>query len=104
MAERGTLHKNKLADFKQWLEDEGWQHEPCKGDYEVIRARKDKRIVLIFDNHRSTHLSYANTANDVVRGFIRSRKESRAICNQFVTGSPSGVPVGLINSIRKEGQ
>lgn len=103
MAERGTLHKNKLEDFKVWLECTGWTLELCKGYYEVIRARKGKRLVLIFDNNNTAHLSYAPTAHDVVMSFIRSRKESRAICNQFVTGSPSGVPVGLINSIKKEG-
>lgn len=43
MAVRNLLHKNKLEDFKQWLVECGWEIEPTKGDYEVLRARKDDK-------------------------------------------------------------
>ncbi len=41
MANRNTLHRSKLDGFKRWLEQDGWDLQPAKGDYEVLRARKD---------------------------------------------------------------
>ena len=56
MSNRNTLHKSKLVDFKNWLIKNGWILEDCKGDYEVVRARKNNKLLLIYDNHRSAHL------------------------------------------------
>lgn len=40
MADRHTLHRGELENFKQWLVDNGWDILPTKGNYEVLRARR----------------------------------------------------------------
>lgn len=40
MANRHTLHKNDLENFRQWLDSTGWQILEPKGDFEVLRARR----------------------------------------------------------------
>ncbi|GIO84557.1 hypothetical protein J25TS5_14890 [Paenibacillus faecis] len=74
---RNTLHKSKIVSFRNWLEAEGWEMEQTKGDYEVLRARKNKRLLLIYDRNGGDHLSYADTYEGVVRAFLKSGKAGR---------------------------
>lgn len=46
MANRHTLHKNKLKAFKDWLISDGWEIEDTKGFYEILRAKKGKRVLF----------------------------------------------------------
>lgn len=77
MAERGTLHKNKLVEFKQWLVEDGWTLELTKGEYERVRARKGKKLLQIYDNAHSAHLSYSDSHFGVVNAFLRRKKHKR---------------------------
>lgn len=43
MRSRCTLHKSKLAAFQAFCEENGWQAEPTKGGYEVLRMRHADR-------------------------------------------------------------
>lgn len=47
MANRNTLHRSKLDGFKRWLEQDGWDLQPAKGDYEVLRAARTAPVVGI---------------------------------------------------------
>lgn len=40
MANRNTLHVDKLGDFTLWLMAHGWQYQLPKGEYEVLRMTK----------------------------------------------------------------
>lgn len=51
MADRHTLHKGDLENFKKWLVTHGWDILPTKGDHEVLRARRDDwpRPLLVYE-------------------------------------------------------
>ena len=38
MANRCTLHKNKLADFKEYLDNNGTAYRPGKGIWQVLQV------------------------------------------------------------------
>lgn len=38
---RCLLHKNKLEQFKAWLDSQEILHRPSKGDYQVLQVCKD---------------------------------------------------------------
>ena len=74
MPNRSTLHKSKLEDFKEWLTANGWTIEPNKGHFEVLRARKDKRIVIIYDRIEAPqHYTVRDIDASVVMAFLREK-------------------------------
>lgn len=77
MANRALLHRNKIEDFKGWLQADGWQIEEPKGIYEVVRARKGDRkplIVYTRDNKGNEHITVQSRDEGVVRAYIRDRR------------------------------
>lgn len=85
MANRSLLQKSKIEDFKSWLQEDGWQIEPTKGIYEIVRATKGTRkplIVYTRDNKGKEHLTVQDRDLPVVRAYIRDRRrEARAKAN-----------------------
>lgn len=82
MATRALLHKNKLNTLKYWLVRNGWKvHEP-KGEYEVLRATRKKRLhpLIVYDKLNSKeHLSVQDRDVAVIKQFIReSRGDSKS--------------------------
>lgn len=43
MANRNTVSIHKIEEFTEWLKQKGWTIESNKGDYDVLRARKEGR-------------------------------------------------------------
>lgn len=78
MAFRNILHKKRAEAFKEWLRADGWTIEAPVGQYEVIRARKGKRLALFFEGHSKEHLSYADNLNGIVHMFINNKKPGHA--------------------------
>lgn len=73
MANRCILHKTHLEDFKRWLIDNGWSLAETKGDYEVLRARKDGRQhpLIIFEKiDAKQHYSVMDRDVWVVKTFL----------------------------------
>lgn len=77
MANRNTLHINAIDDFKKWLVKDGWELQNVIGDYEVIRAKKGKRLFIAFERLKDNlqHLSVSNENMGVVKAFYKSKKE-----------------------------
>lgn len=76
---RGEIHINELGRFSDWLIWQGYTIEPCKGEYEVLRARKDKELLVFYKRMRSNHLSSSLEKNhikitDDYRRFMRNSK------------------------------
>jgi len=40
---RHQLHANKLTAFAHWLAEQGWIEFPVRGDYEVLRMKREVR-------------------------------------------------------------
>lgn len=81
MARRKLLHISKLNDFGEWLEEQGYMILPTsKNPYEVLRAKKDKDIVLIYCKASSKeHLSIMDKDYSLIRRFINeSKKQTNA--------------------------
>lgn len=79
MANRYTLHINKLKAFKEWLQDDGWKLEETKAPYEVLRARKPGKtnpLLLYKKDNAKEHLSVMDRDYCVVRAFLKSKKET----------------------------
>lgn len=81
MANRHLLAVNKLEDFKNWLIGNDWQIEKPKGNYEVLRARKDtERLPLIVykkDKDGLIHLSVSDWNTKYVYEFINDNKSNK---------------------------
>ena len=78
MANRHTLHINKLDSFKKWLVKDGWELLPLSNNhYEVLRAQKAGKQypLIIYSGKSSEHLSLADRDMSVVRAFLRDSKK-----------------------------
>lgn len=72
MAERCLLHQNKLELFKWWLSSRGYEIHAVKGDYEVLRAKKDKVTIIIYKKvGAKEHLTVQQKDYRLIRRFIR---------------------------------
>lgn len=75
MAERCLLHQNKIDLFKWWLSSRGYEIQATKGIYEVLRAKKDKDIVIIFKKDGAKeHLSVQQKDHKLIRQFIQETR------------------------------
>ena len=78
MANRHTLHINKLDSFKKWLVKDGWELLPLSNNYyEVLRAQKAGKQypLIIYSGKSSEHLSFADRDMSVVGAFLRDSKK-----------------------------
>lgn len=76
MAIRTLLHMNKLKDFESWLEKQGYMILPTsKNPYEILRAKKDKDTVIIYQKSDSKeHLSIMDKDYDLIHEFMMESK------------------------------
>lgn len=75
MAIRYLLHHNHLERFKEYLVNNGYVLEDTKGEYEVLRARHEKRkrpLILYTKLNAKEHYSVDDRDWEVVKGFMRS--------------------------------
>lgn len=98
MADRLTLHRNKLELFKLWLGDRAL---PPVGKWEVVRWKgpSGQPMRIIFDNTKSSeHLSCNDAAYKDVRAFIEERKISEDSCTQ-PTIAQQAIPAEALREI-----
>lgn len=77
MARRNLLHRNKLEEFKQWLEKRHLTVMPPKGCYEVLRFKHPEDgfpMPIIYNGKSPDHLSCNESAITFVKRFIRDSK------------------------------
>lgn len=75
MAQRCLLHISKLEAFSEWLEKDGWQICDTKGFYEVLRAKKEKRWLIVYRKlDVKEHYSILDKDYGIVRSFLKSQK------------------------------
>lgn len=78
---RCTLHKTKLAEFKAFCEKRGWQAEPIKGGYEVLRMRHSERKdpLIVYDrNSAPEHYTTWGESARMVTALLRQRKKEKS--------------------------
>lgn len=76
MANRCLLHKKKLEALRWWLTKEGWELLPTKRSFEVLRAKKDGKLFIVFDKSDASAQHYTVNDEDVklVRKFLKGIK------------------------------
>ena len=77
MANRHTLHINKLDSFKKWLVKDGWTIAEPKGEWEVLRAKKVGRQnpLIVYQRMNKEHLSVMDRDVGVIKAFLRDSKK-----------------------------
>lgn len=72
MANRNTLHFNKLPKFKEFLKEEGFELLPTKDFYEVLRAKNEKGTIVIYRrSDAEVHCSVMDKDMWLIRKFLR---------------------------------
>lgn len=76
---RNLLHKNKLADFREWLEkQEGVKIEEGKGDYQVMRIRDDRGLHILYAKlYPTDHISVPQGALRWIRRYLKFKKRNQ---------------------------
>lgn len=75
MAMRNLLHQSKLGAFERWLENDGWTICAVKGFYEVLRAKKNGRYLLVYRKlDAKEHYSVMDADCGIVRKFLAAER------------------------------
>lgn len=78
MATRSLLHIKHKDEFIEWLKKDGFTIEEPKGEYEVIRARKGKRILLVYERlEMKEHFTVRGCDMKIVGAFFKERNMRR---------------------------
>lgn len=79
MANRHTLHSNKLDALRTWLIKTGWTIEEPKGIWEVLRAKKAGRQnpLIVYQKTNKEHLSVLDRDIDIIKDFLRDNKKKQ---------------------------
>lgn len=74
---RCMLHKNKLDDFKVWLTNQGIQHRPGKGVWQVLQVLSNdgKHWNAVYERaEMPEHLTNVRYLDSLVIRFCRNRR------------------------------
>ncbi len=78
MANRHLLAASRADEFKAWLAENGWVIEAPKDYYEVIRARRGKRVLIVYRRlEKGQHLTIHDKDAGVVRAFLKDKRRRR---------------------------
>lgn len=104
MAERCLLHKNKLELFKWWLSSRGYDIQPVKGLYEVLRAKKDHDTVIVYERNKAKeHLTVQQKDYQLVRRFIEETRDlPRTNDSRIVSFPTENISLPQAHSVFKE--
>lgn len=77
MGTKALLHRNKIEEFKEWLEINNHFVLPIRGNYELLRWKGEpgKAMPIVFNRNTGDHLSVNESAVPYVHSFIRSQKQ-----------------------------
>ncbi|MBL1228174.1 hypothetical protein IW492_02870 [Enterococcus sp. BWB1-3] len=76
MAVRTLLKKEHLPDLEKWLKAKGYRIEEPKGTWEVFRAFKGKKNVILHERNHGIKdsVTVANRDEQLIRNFIKERR------------------------------
>ena len=75
MATRNLLHRSHLEEFKEWLIKVGYQIHDTKGLYEVLRASKGSKWLIVYrKDSLKEHYSVRDIDYSTVGRFLRARR------------------------------
>lgn len=72
MAVRNLLHKSKLNAFEAWLNSKGYETAEPKSYWEVLRAKKGNRTVIVYRKANATeHYTLMDRDYHMYRQFLK---------------------------------
>ena len=75
METRNLLHKSHLEEFKEWLIKCGWQIHDTKGIYEVLRASKGSKWLIVYRKFGAKeHYTVRDIDYTTVSRFLRRKR------------------------------
>lgn len=82
-AVRHILSKEHLAEFAAWAVTQGYEHEPLKGEWEVLRMRKPGHPTVLIFSSLTCH-------SKIPRGELTTPEPAAALVHEWLTAI--GVP------------
>lgn len=82
MAIRNLLHLNKLDDFREWMEYQGWEAVPTKGEFEILRLIKlNEKPIILYQRFDCDHAVVQDKDYKLVKRFVfgKEHKSKTAI-------------------------
>ena len=78
MADRATLHKSKLEDFKEYLNLRGIAHRPGKGTWQELQVLtlEDGWQCIYSRVDMPEHLTIQDKLISLIKSYLRERKET----------------------------
>lgn len=75
MRSRALLHRTKLEEFSQWLQENGWELEATVGSYEALRARhyQHREPILIYYRLSGDHYTTHGISLRMVTKYLREK-------------------------------
>lgn len=75
---KNLLHVSKLEEFKAWLDAQGIEHRPGKGDFQVLQVRmKHNGFAAVYERlEMPEHFSTDRRLDGLVARFCRSRRST----------------------------
>lgn len=76
MRNRCKLHLTKVDEFADFVSSLGYQREPTKGYYEVLRIRKDNEPPVLFYNRKgmTDHATVYGKGLGLVEKYLSAKK------------------------------
>lgn len=76
MANRNILHKSKLDDFRTWLINDEWSINQPKGEYEVLRAVKNNKTIIIYTKlNVQEHYTVPENSYPIVKTYLKDKNK-----------------------------
>ena len=85
---RCLLHKNKLDDFKLWLDKKHIPHRPGRGEFQVMQvALPDGQWGVVYDRIVAPeHYTVTAPMECIVRRFVQARRDKDRAVERKVRG------------------
>lgn len=75
--DRSRLHLSKLDAFAEWAATQGYEREPTKGYYEVLRLRRKGEPPHIFHRHEGgDHATTIKGSTYLVTRWLRDKRRA----------------------------
>jgi len=74
---RNLLHKDKLEELKQWLDTQGIEYRPGRGDWQLMQVRQPGRTQwdVIYERlHMPEHVTVTHPLEGLIHRFIKESK------------------------------
>ena len=74
MRDRSRLHYTKIEEFKEYAKTKGYEVLETKGEYEVLRLKKNSTLILGYKRDNTDHVTTTGLGTHLVLKWIREKR------------------------------